>query len=232
MNNFLELTTLVDKTGDAPKLGDILKGLRKERGWSVQKLADTAGLPQSTLSKVENGSMSLNYDKLLQVSTALDVPVQRLFETSFDRARMRGAVGRRVVDRKKDNGMSTSEHYQFRSLCTDLKNRLMMPMLFEVGELPVESPMPMIDIVGERFAYVVSGRVEFHCEHYESITLEPGDAVYIDAAMPHAFTAPNGASAQVITTVTSRDEDYLEHARMVTKKGGGDASDRYMPRKL
>ncbi|MEM1113294.1 MAG: XRE family transcriptional regulator [Pseudomonadota bacterium] len=228
MNNFMELAALAEIPADTPNLGSILKGLRKDRGWSVQKLADTAGLPQSTLSKVENGSMSLNYDKLLQVAAAFDVPVGRLFETSQDRARKQGASGRRVLDQLKDEDMSESDHYHFRSMCTDLKNRLMMPLLFEVGELPVQSPMPMINIVGERFAYVVSGTIDFHCEHYETVTLESGDAVYIDAAMPHAFTAPAGETAKVITILTSRDDDYLAHARLVTSLGGHDASDRYL----
>ncbi|NIB43594.1 helix-turn-helix domain-containing protein [Pseudomaricurvus alkylphenolicus] len=223
----MEPQTAQSPSPQTPNLGTNLKRLRQEKGWNVQQLARESGLPQSTLSKVENSLMSLNFEKLLLVARTLQIDVARLFETEDVAAGRQIITGRRTLDDNDTSAMSVSEHYRFRHLSTGLKNRLMMPMLFEIGSVEPGQPIPMMDVVGERFAYVLEGPVEFHCEHYETVTLQTGESIYVDAAMPHAFVAPNGTLARVITVLTSKDEDYLELARKASALGGDDASEAF-----
>ncbi|MEM6681161.1 MAG: XRE family transcriptional regulator [Pseudomonadota bacterium] len=208
-----------------PDLGANLKRLRSSRGWNLSRLADEAGLPQSTLSKVESGQMSLNYDKLLSVADALEVDVRDLFTTAQELSNALGTMARRVIDRHVNEQPGQDGHYAYRFLCTELKNRLILPMILEVSQAP--DPIPMMKVVGERFAFVLDGPVEFHCEQYETVTLNTGDSLYIDAAMSHAFVAPDGATAKVLTTLASTDFDYLRIAREVAATGAADATDRF-----
>ena len=213
-----------------PKLGENLKHLRQQLGWSVLKLSEVSGLPQSTLSKVENGQMSLNFDKLIQVAKALGIEVQSLFETASERENSNVAMARRVIDRNQDMDLKEVDHYKIKFLSTELKNRLMLPLLFEVGDNHSNNTqLPMMDVIGERFAYVVEGPVDFHCEHYETVTLSSGDSIYVDASMPHAFVAPEGETAKVITVLSSDDQHYLQLAREASLKGNPDVSNN-LPR--
>lgn len=216
-----------------PSLGENLRWLRKRKDWNLNRLAKESGLPQSTLSKVEHGQMSLNYEKLLQVAKALDVNVALLFEDEKARNAAPVATARRTIQRASSAPMGRDEQYEFLHLCTELKNRLMVPIFLRVHDRgtvdDAESPysVSLQHIVGERFAYVLSGRVQFLTEEYETVELETGDSLYVDAAMPHAFVARPGETADILAVVTSDDPEYLEFVRHRAAQQHPDASRAY-----
>lgn len=216
------------ENNQTPDLGENLKRLRRNRGWNLSRLAKEADMPQSTLSKVEAGQMSLNYEKLLRISDALSVDVRELFATAADVAASDGTLARRTIDRASRR-FKSFENLRIQYLSTALKKRLMIPVLMEVGDHDGEPPM--MDVVGERFAYVVDGPLEFHCAQYETVTLDSGDSIYVDASMPHAFVAAKGTTGRVITVLTSGNSEYLDIARETASRGGFDASQRYLHRR-
>lgn len=180
--------------------------------------------------------MSLNYEKLLHLAETLDVDIRNLFANPAELAAANGPTGRLVIDKASDQVFQTENHYEYANLSTTLKNRLMMPLLFEVGDARTiddagnDGQIPLMDVIGERFAYVLKGPVDFHCQHYETTRLSTGDSLYVDAAMPHAFVAPKGKTARVITVLTSQNTDYLHIAREVTARGASDATRRFKAR--
>ena len=213
--------------GGRPDLSAALKRLRAQRDLSLSALAALTGLPQSTLSKVENGQMSLNYDKLVRIAERLEIDIRQLFATDAEAAMESGALARRAIDRRSDK-FGVVDHLRFQYLSTDLRNRLMLPALFEVGtpEVP-DDQLEMMDVVGQRFAYIVEGPVDFICDQYETVTLNTGDAMYIDSAMPHAFAAREGRTARLLTVLASANPDYLQIARQATRLGMTDASEEF-----
>ncbi len=229
------------KPDGVPDLGRNLKHLRWVRGLNLSQISAAAGIPQSTLSKVENGQMSLNFEKLLRLARALDIGVERLFVSEEDEASRRPATGRRALDPWAEAKL-TVDHYVFRFLCTELKNRRMVPMYYEVGDrAEAEDPdrpghVRMMNVIGERFTFVLEGPVEFHSEHYEPSILQTGDSIYVDASMPHAFVSPTKVKAHILSVVTSGDEEYLEAVRRATLAGDPNVSDRIrkfrMPKKM
>jgi transcriptional regulator with XRE-family HTH domain len=215
---------------ERPNLAMSLKRLRAEREMSLSALAALSGLPQSTLSKVENGQMSLNYDKLVVLAEVFEIDVRQLFMTETDAAVESGQMARRAIDRASNKFLSV-DHMGYRYLSTELRNRLMLPALFDVGTPSVpDHKIEMMDVVGQRFAFVVEGPVDFLCEQYEPVTLQTGDAIYIDSAMPHAFVTRNGGRARIVTVLASSNPEYLELAREATKQGAVDASNTFRQR--
>ncbi len=212
-----------------PDLGENIARLRAIRGWNLSELAKHSGLPQSTLSKVEAGKMSLNYNKLLTIAGALRTDIRNLFATEAELAVIDGQLARRVYSRADDPNLprARENHYNVTYLSTELKNRLMIPMLFEVQPGTKGTPIPTMNIIGERFAYVIEGPVEFHCDQYKAITLKAGDSVYVDAAMPHAFVSPSKKTAKLISVLSSSNMEYLDLARQVASEGQTDATDKY-----
>jgi transcriptional regulator with XRE-family HTH domain len=60
-----------------------LKAARVARGWSQEKLAKLAGLPQPTISRAErNGSATT--DIALRIAAAMGSTVEDLFDTKAD----------------------------------------------------------------------------------------------------------------------------------------------------
>ena len=54
------------------KLGDKIRQVREQRGYSQEQLADMMDINRSTISKIENGKFSITVDYLVRLSIFLD----------------------------------------------------------------------------------------------------------------------------------------------------------------
>lgn len=54
------------------KLGDKIRIVREQRGYSQEQLADMMDINRSTISKIENGKFSITLDYLVRFSIFLD----------------------------------------------------------------------------------------------------------------------------------------------------------------
>lgn len=68
----------VPANATTPRLGECLRAARAARGLTLKEASLRSELAASTLSKVENGQMSLTYDKLLQISHGLQISIAEL----------------------------------------------------------------------------------------------------------------------------------------------------------
>ncbi len=53
----------------------ILKAARQGKGWSQRSLSKLVGVPQSHLSKIENGAVDLRLSSLVEIARVLDLEV-------------------------------------------------------------------------------------------------------------------------------------------------------------
>jgi methanogenic corrinoid protein MtbC1/DNA-binding XRE family transcriptional regulator len=60
------------------ELGRRVQGLRKERQWSQEQLAQAAGLDRTYISMVEHGKQNLTLGAVMKLADALEVPLERL----------------------------------------------------------------------------------------------------------------------------------------------------------
>ena len=75
-----------------------IRQARVAQGLSLRALSARAGLPYSTLSKLENGKMALTYDKLIRLAQALNVDLKDIIAEG-EQASAPVAVGRRRSER-------------------------------------------------------------------------------------------------------------------------------------
>lgn len=187
------------------ELGKLLRGLRRERGWTLAEAGTAAGVSRSSLSKVENGQMSPTYDLLIKVARGYGVDLADLFaRNAMDAQRaVAGPVnpagaGRLAVTRAGTGRRHRAPFYDHEVLATALRNKRMMPFRTVIRPgLPGED-LDWSAHGGEEFVYVLSGRVAFHTEHYEPVILDPGDSIYIDSGMRHAAVALGDRDAEVL----------------------------------
>lgn len=59
-------------------VGERIKEVREERGWTQEKLADEANISKSFLSEVENKGKNISLDLLLRVASALNASLEYL----------------------------------------------------------------------------------------------------------------------------------------------------------
>ncbi|MDU6336047.1 MAG: helix-turn-helix transcriptional regulator [Clostridium sporogenes] len=62
------------------EISEKLKDLRTFKNLSTYDLAEKAGIPQSTISKLENGNRKIDTDILQKIADAMDVPIDIFFQ--------------------------------------------------------------------------------------------------------------------------------------------------------
>ena len=93
-------------------------------------MSERSGIPVSTLSKVENDRLTLTYDKLLQLSERLHVPIGELFAEAEPAEE--GVTARRSIGRLEDAIRVTTPNYDYYYLCTELRRKRMVPILTRI----------------------------------------------------------------------------------------------------
>ena len=171
------------------RLGGQLRSLRLARGWSLADATLHTGIPRSTLSRIENGKLSLNYEKLVSLSQGFGVDLSALFGGEAAEPATPPAPGRRSVNRL---GTGDSIELPFSTdtyLATDLMQKVMSPIVCEATARTVEEAGPWLNHAGEEFVYVLSGELELHTRIYAPLKLKPGETVYFDSGVDHRYVS-------------------------------------------
>lgn len=190
--------------------GAALKALRIQRGWTLAEVGKRTGLPVSTLSKIENEHVSLNYDKLALLSASLGVDISELFAPVFQSAH--GAViGRRSFTPRGQGQSIETAKYNHIYPAADFLNKRFIPIIAELRARSLEEFGEWIRHPGEEYAYVLEGSVIFHTELYAPLSMSPGDSIYFDSGMGHAYLAGGDGPCRVLA-MCSGPESQVKQA--------------------
>lgn len=63
------------------KLGNRVRRLRTEKGWSQEKLAEKCGLHRTYLGSIERGERNVSLANLSRIARSLGVTLEELFKT-------------------------------------------------------------------------------------------------------------------------------------------------------
>lgn len=172
----------LEPLSDLALVGPRLREQRRQRGWSLERLAERTGLSVSTLSRLETGRRRASLEILLPVTRALGIQIDGLLSSS---APLDPRVKRPVVRR---SGM----------LIEPLSQESSPAHTFKIT-YPPRGPMPNPRVHGGReWLYVLSGRLRLHLAGRE-IVLSHGEAADFDTMTPHAMAAQGGRPAVVLS---------------------------------
>lgn len=174
-----------------------LRNARIARGLSLRALSARVGMPYSTLSKLENGKMIMTYDKLIRLSQGLGIDLQDLVTGAPDTSPP-PAVGRRSVARAGKEPEAESERHSHHYPAADLLGKMMIPIIIHVRAQSVEELGGLVRHSGEEYLYVLTGSMELHSDLYAPLPLGPGDSVYFDSGMAHAYVRTSDSPCTVI----------------------------------
>ncbi|PQO24153.1 transcriptional regulator [Rhodobacteraceae bacterium WD3A24] len=162
-------------------LGARVRDLRKEKGWTLQRAAEEAGLARSTLSKIENGQMSPTYDALRKLAEGLAISIPQLFTPPTEPQ----ITGRMSVTRAGEGEGHATATYEHELLGGALTRKQMLPYRARVRARGLDAFDGWVRHDGEEFLYVLTGVVRLYTEFYAPVDLRRGDSAYYDASMGH-----------------------------------------------
>lgn len=181
-------------TRSEQNLGQRVRDIRKARGWTLQDLGDKTGLAVSTISKMERGDISLTYDRFMRLAQGLGLDVGELFDTTPD-SFQQGSVS---VTRAGTGPRHDTETYRYEMIAAHLSGKHMVPMTGKVKAKSVTQFDALVSHVGEEFLYLLSGSLTVHIAGRDTISLAPGDSLYFDSSMGHAYLSAEEDDANIL----------------------------------
>ncbi|PIE08858.1 MAG: transcriptional regulator [Rhodobacterales bacterium] len=175
-------------------LGARVRGLRKERGLTLEQAAGQAGLARSTLSKIENGQMSPTYEALKKLAVGLEISVPQLFTAPKDTR----VSGRMAVTRAGEGEAHPTATYEHELLAGALSRKAMLPYRARVRARSFDEFDGWVRHDGEEFLYVLTGAVRLITEFYAPIEMRRGDSAYYDASMGHNVISVSAEDALIL----------------------------------
>jgi len=194
-----------------PTLGSQMRALRARLGLTLREMSERAGLPFSTLSKVEHDRLTLTYDKLLMVSERLNIRMSDLFAEQ-EMQPLAIANSRRSIATTANALSVSTPNYDYHYLAPELRQKDMIPIFTRLKARSLAEFGDLVRHDGQEFVYVLEGSIIVHTEFYDPVTLQPGQSVYIDSRMAHGYTIAEGEQALVICVCSTTQEELLKNA--------------------
>lgn len=168
--------------GDELKqVGPRLRAVRHERGWTLDELAERAGMSASTLSRLESGKRQASLELLIPLTRQLGIRLDDLVFSATPDPRVHRPVIRR-------NGMIIAPLAQEGAPIETYK--VTYPPVKKLPERRVHD--------GYEWLYVLSGRLRLLLGEQDLI-LTRGQAAEFDTRIPHCMSAAGARPAEILS---------------------------------
>lgn len=182
-------------------IGRKIRELRKKGGLVLRDLSDRTGLSKPLLSQIEKEVVSPPIATLLKISKALNTNIGFFFQND-------GSEERVVVVRKDESKVIDSRYlgreesgYYYEALAYKKSKKYMEPFLVEFKRKKADQ-LTYFNHEGEEFIYLLEGRLEFRTEDRQ-VLLNPGDSLYFESSIPHAYRALGRGNAKALSVIYS-----------------------------
>jgi transcriptional regulator with XRE-family HTH domain len=179
-------------------IGAKVRALRLKRKIGLVDLGKHTGLSPALLSKIERGHLFPTLPTLLRIALVFGVGLEFFFAGAREKPLIAVTRKRERVE-LPDRAGARDKAYRFASLDYPATERRFNSYYAEFFPVAPERLRPH-DHAGVEFIHVIAGTLSVHLDGTE-YPLEPGDAIYFDSTIPHAYRRSAGrtCSAVVIT---------------------------------
>ena len=193
------------------QIGSKIKTLRRERGVTLQTMAEEIGFSPALISQIENQNVSPPIATLARIARYFDVPMAFFFEedeTPGEYEVVRHDQRKRV--RRVINPLGTDHGYTYEALCTMGGDRMMEPFVLTVAP-GVRDEESLYSHKGQEFLFILSGRVVMLLGG-DRVELNTGDSLYFNSSLKHRMINP-GRRPSTVLAIISRNEPRLIRKR-------------------
>lgn len=174
-------------------VGERLRQLRKQYGFSQRELARQAGVTNGTISQIELGRASPSVGSLKRILDCMGVSLASFFTLETEPA---GQVFY-THDQLPDLGNAQIALRLVGARQPDRK----LSVLHEIYQPGADTGPERLCHDGEEAGVVVRGQIELTVGA-ETRLLGPGDAYYFESRVPHRFRNPGNVEAAIVSANT------------------------------
>lgn len=170
------------------EIGPRLRAARTEAGFTLETLAERAGISPSTLSRLESGKRQANLELLL--------PLARELRLSLDEL-----VPPEVPDPRVRRKAHTRHGVTMVPLAPEGSPVQTVRITFDPGP----PPPSLRTHDGYEWLYVISGRLRLQLAEHD-LVLGPGEAAEFDTRTPHALSCHGDAPCELVAIFNAAAE--------------------------
>ncbi|MEM1314787.1 MAG: XRE family transcriptional regulator [Pseudomonadota bacterium] len=187
------------------RMGERLRALRRDRGLTLQQVAERTGISIGTLSKVERGLTSLGYDRFERLAQGMGVDMAALFAEGA--AIAPGAV---AVARQGEVTPHATENYDLGFLFSEVWGKTMTPVIAVHRADRAMNLETWMRHPGQEFVHVLDGVLELLFETRPPLRLTKGESAYFDSAVGHLYTCGEGEEVTVLVVCSAPQETLID----------------------
>lgn len=181
--------------GDDIWIGERMRELRKDRGLSIQELADRVGLSIGMISQIERGLSTPSLRSLRLLAEALNVPVSWFFASAKRHSESRHIVRRGQRRRLRVPDVGVVQELLLPDSASGIE-------IYEVTLEPGGNSGPeAYTHQGEKFGLVIEGELQLLIDS-ETHSLETGDSFHFPSVRPHRFANSGAIPARFVWIVS------------------------------
>jgi len=175
-------TERMDAMEQLLEIGARLAGLREIVGFTPAGMAGKMNISEEEYSRYERGEVDFSFSFLYNAANLLGVDVLDLM--SGESPKLSGCC---LVRGGKGFDIARRKAYEYKHLAYTFRDKKAEPFLVAVEPKPGETPK-LHAHEGQEFDYMLEGAMTFYLGD-KRMTLNAGDSVYYDSAIPHAMGA-------------------------------------------
>jgi transcriptional regulator with XRE-family HTH domain len=165
-----------------------LKELRRQRGWTLQELADQSGLSKTFVSRLETGNRQASIAAVLTLARIFGVSLASMFESQL-------ATEPCIIVRRAEAIPKSAKGLTYTPLSSAERFFNLQPMRLRVS--PSRKGTEHFHHEGEEWIYLFSGRLTLSLAG-KTYDLEPGDAAHFESRLPHRLIARGPHEAEIL----------------------------------
>lgn len=163
------------------KISYRIKEIRKERGITIQELADRAGVSKGLISQIENNRTVPSLMVLIDIIKSLDVDLNQFFKDISASSNKAPVVVKRKAEYESFEKEQALGFLYQRILTKSIKNSTVDIVLLE---LEPDATRPMVTTEAFEYKYILAGNIKYIFDDQE-IELSAGDSLLFDGRLSH-----------------------------------------------
>ncbi len=167
-------------------VGERLRKLRLDRGYSLARVAKASGVSVGFLSALERGQMSASVSTLRRIARFYRINILSLFDPSQSNPGRVRPSERKILE----------AGHGVRMELLSWGNTVMEPHLFRIA--PSAGSGESYAHEGEEFLHILRGCLEIELDGGECHRLEEGDSFYFESSTQHRWRNPGKREARVL----------------------------------
>ncbi len=175
-------------------VGERLRLLREAHGWTVDRVAHSAGLPPRHMMRIEKGEQTVPLDAVIRLARAFGKPLRELIGLAATRPPyyhvQRSTAITSVPNRRRRTPVERPNAPPSKTcqpLASGFPAKEMYPYFLRMLNVNVET-LTLHEHHGQEFIYVLEGELElttYTGDQRVHEVLHAGDSIYIDSTVPH-----------------------------------------------